>query len=79
MDYLEYKTSTVSPITFRPAEDVMAALDAERDRRPGVTLSYLLNEIIRAGILVPADHRPRVMDPRRVEREESKPKPTCIA
>lgn len=53
----------MNPITFRPAEDVMAALDAERDRRPGVTLTYLLNETVRAGLLVPAERRPRLISP----------------
>lgn len=50
----------MNPITFRPAEDVRVALVDEIERRPGVTLTFLINEAIRAGLRVPTNRRPKL-------------------
>lgn len=37
-------------LAFRPKPEVWAMFEAERDSRPGVTVTYLLNEIVMRGM-----------------------------
>jgi hypothetical protein len=39
----------MKPVTFRPKESVQRLLEAELKARPGVSLSYVINEKITAG------------------------------